>query len=127
MLSGVRCVAKRSGDVGVFGVPVDAGRGGFQGGEEKQEREVWPPRWQHGSFLWCGKRRSVCNSTKSTCVQYCCVQSGATVKHGTQVPTEGGTAKPTWYPYSPMSPTLLCTCTDEVAKQRVNNPALGPS
>ena len=51
MLSGVGCVAKRGGDVGVFGVPEDAGRGGFQGGEEKQEREVWPPRWQHGFFF----------------------------------------------------------------------------
>ena len=43
MLSGVGCVAKGSGDVGVFGVPEDAGRGWFHEGEEKQERKVWPP------------------------------------------------------------------------------------
>ena len=47
MLSGVGCVAKGSGDVGIFGVPEDAGRGWFHEGEEKQERKVWPPKW-HG-------------------------------------------------------------------------------
>ena len=40
MLSGVGCVAKRSSDVGVFGVPEDAGHGGFQGGEEEQEKVI---------------------------------------------------------------------------------------
>jgi len=59
MLSGVGCVAKGGGNVGVFGVPENAGRGGLQRGEEKQEREVWPPRWQHGSFL-CVGREGVC-------------------------------------------------------------------
>jgi len=79
MLSGVGCVAKGGGDVGVFGVPEDAGRGGFQGGEEKQEREVWPPRWQHGFFLWCGKRKSVCNSNK---IHLCSVLLCAVWCHG---------------------------------------------
>ena len=40
MLSGVGCVAKGSGDVGVFGVPKDAGRGRFQESEEKQEEVI---------------------------------------------------------------------------------------
>jgi len=64
MLSGVGCVAKRSSDVGVFGVPEDAGHGGFQGGEEEQEKVIvvrhgrrvgWMldgSVWMMGSDLW---------------------------------------------------------------------------
>ena len=73
MLSGVGCVAKRSGDVGVFGVPEDAGHGGFQGDEEEQEKVIevrhgrgcqrlgWMLRWMT-QRLWpgdSGRRRVV--------------------------------------------------------------------
>lgn len=65
MLSGVGCVAKRSSDVGVFGVPEDAGHGWFQGGEEEQEEVIevrhgrecqrfgWMLRWMTHSV--CGR------------------------------------------------------------------------
>ena len=73
MLSGVGCVAKRSGDVGVFGVPEDAGNGCFQGDEEEQEEVIvarhgrgcqrlgWMLRWMT-QRLWpgdSGRRRVV--------------------------------------------------------------------
>ena len=58
MLSGVGCVAKGSGDVGIFGVPEDAGRGWFHEGEEKQERKVWPP---NAFFVGAGKGKVVPN------------------------------------------------------------------
>ena len=80
MLSGVGCVAKRSGDVGVFGVPEDAGNGCFQGDEEEQEEVIvarhgrgcqrfgWMLRWMT-QRLWpgdSGRRRVVCKWRATT-------------------------------------------------------------